>query len=404
MRKMRYIESLVVSALLLAVWLPAQAQFAGPDVTVLKNSNNTQEVQIGQPGSGKNDECYEWTGNYVHHIKGNDKNKPVVTVMPKDPEEVYILKRTDHCGVQYDRVKVTLVDTISIVSVKPTRCYNDGDSIRPEHFEIVTYPPGYESMATVTPIIAHHVGDDPEWKQAVNFRLEYNNHTSHKSTTVSVISDARPLTISVTPEFLKFEKNLSDAEKVLEKAKKVKDGILTAAKVVGDPIKCDFDWSINNATVPDFGCYCCQGRKITTFSLPQLDISGTLGCEGAFPVPYLSIPYANTGLFLTLGFSGGLSLGPTYIMWRDKCSSIEIPGEYFVEIYGGLRLQALSKDLLSVSAQLSGSARQEFLWKVGKPFKLGDTKLKAAITGEVKLASLATYPFEKVLCEVILND
>ena len=61
MRKMRYIQTIVVSALLLVVWLPSQAQFAGEDKTVLKVPNNSQEVTIGEAPE-KDGYCYQWTG------------------------------------------------------------------------------------------------------------------------------------------------------------------------------------------------------------------------------------------------------------------------------------------------------------------------------------------------------
>ncbi|MBQ3733774.1 MAG: hypothetical protein II859_07425 [Bacteroidales bacterium] len=403
MRKMRYIQTIVVSALLLVVWLPSQAQFAGEDKTVLKVPNNSQEVTIGEAPE-KDGYCYQWTGP---NIVG-DSTTAKIKVNPRFPKEDYFVKRISDCdGVEYDKVTVKLVDTISIVSVKPTRCYNDGDTIKREHFEIVTLPEGYESMVTVSPIIAHHptTEQNPEWIQSVNFRLEYNNHTSHKSAKVSVINDSKPLNISFNPDFLEFEKDIKEAEEVLDLALKIKEGILLPLSK-GFPIEIGCDPSFNiSAAIPTFSCYCCEGKRVNTFNLPGWGFSGSIGCEAAIPIPALScpIPCAKTGLFLTIGFSGGLSLGPTYIVWRGKCSYVEIPGELTVEIHGGARVQALDKDFLSLTAQLGGVASREFSWKLGKPFDIGHAKLQCTLSGEIVATSLIKVPFNVVLGEVVLE-
>lgn len=397
---MKHIQSIIVSALLLAVWLPAHAQFAGPDKKVLKTENNNQGVSIGMPAKS-NKECFEWSGP---HIKPGDERKAVITVYPQSTEEIYIVKKTDDCMVEWDQVKVTLVDTVSLVSVRASKCYNDGDSIKSTDFDIVTDPPGYESMVTVTPIIANHMGTDPEWRQAVNFRLTHHNHTSHKSTTVSVISEQKPLNVTFTPEFQNFEKNIRKAEEILDMALAVKKGLLNLSKGSPIDIDCDPSWS-TTAALPTFSCYCCQGKKVETFNLLSWGLSGSIGCEAAIPIPAAScpIPCAKTGLMGVVGFSGGLSLGPTNIVWREKCSYIEVQGELNVEIHGGFRVQALSKDFLSLSAVLYGSAIRHFSWKVGDPFVCDDIKLKFGISGEVKTFSWVTIPYDIPIGEIILN-
>ena len=85
MKKMNYIKSMIAAALLLLVWLPAQAQFAGEDKTVLKVPNNSQEVTIGQD-SEKDGYCYQWVGP---HIVG-DSNKAKIKVNPRFPKEDYL--------------------------------------------------------------------------------------------------------------------------------------------------------------------------------------------------------------------------------------------------------------------------------------------------------------------------
>ena len=397
---MRYIQTIVVSALLLVVWLPSQAQFAGEDKTVLKVPNNSQEVTIGQD-SEKDGYCYQWVGP---HIVG-DSNKAKIKVNPRFPKEDYFVKRISDCdGVEYDKVTVKLVDTISIVSVKPTRCYNTGDTIKLEHFEIVTNPPGYESMATFAPNIANNFSGNTEWSQTVNFRLEYNNHTSQKGTKVNVINETKPLTITFTPEFQNFEKNVRKAEEILDIAMQFKQGLLALSKGSPVDISCDPSWNTTVA-LPTFSCYCCEGKKINTFNIVSWGVSGSIGCEAAVPIPALScpVPCAKTGLFGIIGFSGGLSLGPTYIVWRDKCSYVEIPGSLSVEIHGGVRAQALDKNFLSLSAAFYGTAIREFSWKLGEPFQLEDIKLKWGISGEVKVFTGLTVPFDVLIGEVILN-
>lgn len=416
MRKMRYTRNIIVAALLLAVWLPAWAQspneskstkFAGEDKVILRLHDNTQTVQIGEEDPHDHTSyCYKWSGN---NIQDDIDYKAVITVMPLLPEQTYFVRRVSDCnGIERDQVKVTVVDTISIVSVTPTRCYQDGDTIRREHFKIVTLPEGYESMVKVTPVIAHHpdYAEKPEWQQAVNFRLEYNNHTSHKSATVSVMNDEKPLTISFSPEFQNFEENISKAEEVLEHALRVKDELRKELKVplAPDP-PCDINYNITGMTVPTFSCYCCEGNKVGTFSLPQFSVSGSLGCEWSWPVPYLSIPFAGTGLYLVGGFNVGLNMGPTYIVWRGKCSYVDLPVELFAEGFGGIRLQVLTKDLLSASGLFTLSGRYAFSWHLGhgKPFESGALKCRAELNGEVKVLSGMTFPYNLELGEFIVD-
>lgn len=394
MRKMRYTRNIVVAALLLAVWLPARAQykFAGPDKKVLRNGHHDQTVTIGEPG--EKDACYEWMGNYVNHIVDEDKNKAVVTVRPTEDEEVYIVKKTDYCGVKYDRVKVTIVDTISLVSVTPTRCYNTGDTIEKVHFKIVTDPAGYESLVELKPFIARHdIGfANSEWEQTIQFTLKYNNHESKKKAKVKVMNEDLALNISFSPEFNDLEKKVLAAEKRLKEAKAIVQfglkGFENAAPGVWK-FKCDtFKWD-RSYTVPTFNSYCCNGEKITAWHLASFSVSGSINCEWNFLIPSLGVPGVG-GVYVVFEFGGGVTIGPLAIHWRKTCSEVTLPVEFVGTAAGGARAQAISKDFLSFSAKVEGTLRKALVWSIGEPVQWDKWKLSVALVGEARAFGLGS--------------
>lgn len=374
---MRYTRNIIVAALLLSVWLPARAQFAGPDKKVLKTNDNNLTVTIGQAGSGSG-ECYEWSGPHIT----SDIHQAVITVKPKEREEIYIVKKTDCNGVEYDQVVVTLQDTVSIVSVTAKKCVNDGDTITSDIFEIVTDPPGYASMATFTPMVAMHDpgSNNPESQQLVSCRIEYNGHTAIKTAYVHVIkenTETSDFTVSV--EFKNLNDKIEEFEKCLKKAKAAMDGLLVSLSKnpVGPKPDCDIDWE-RNYGIPTFSCYCCQGEKVNTTRWPSFGVSGNFHCELEIPIPQLTIPCV-AGVSVVFNIAAIASVGPVNLILRGQCSDIEIPIQAGIEISGGARAWALHKDFLSFTGYVTGGVNRTFTftlsqnkWDVG----LGNVEIR----------------------------
>lgn len=397
MRKMRYTRSFIVAALLLAVCLPARAQFAGEDKTILRLPDNSQTVKIGKVGmNDKSNVCYEWSGP---HIEGNN-NTPVITVHPISKREVYKVRKMDDCGVLEDVVIVTLEDTVSIVKVTPSQCFNTGDTFKIQNFNVVTNPPGYESMITIFPEVANNPStSEPVIQNYVNFNLEYDNHISHASCLVNVVNYTAP-TPHLSPALLDFEKNLQKAEEAMDLAKKIEQGL---AAVNPPGIDCKPYFNNNRIVFATSSAYCCNGEVEGTWSLPQFGFVASFNCEISWPIPYVSIPALGTGIYATIGIGAGLSMGPLDIVYRGECSYMEIPAELYVEFSGGARAQILTPNLCSLSAKVTGRYSFLFGWRIGKPFEYRGFRIMPTISGEAKLIGCVTIPYRIVLGTVIFK-
>lgn len=384
MRKMRYTRNMITIALLLAVCLPARAQWAGEDKSVLKVPGQTPTVTIGLPGDP--DKCYEWTGPNIH----GDRHQAQIEVRPKNKIEVYTVRRIDDCEELVENVTVKLVDTITLLSVTPKICcYNDGDSVKLEDFQFITSPEGYESMIKVSPTIAHSQfwGTEPESHRDFTFTLEHKGHVSEKTVTLNIYDESRVLSIDFTPDFKNFEKQLTKAEGLLEMAQEIKDkvrnGVVPAASGpvgwAGFKCKSNFDIKTAQTIIPVFSNYCCHGEKITTYTVmsPMRTATFTWECElpTAWRVPYLG------GVYWIGGFNAGLNIGPLNIHFRGKgCGEGEIPFELYGEFFGGIKAKFIHDDFLSASLAIVGGGRTNVKWIIGK-----ETRLEKGVEAYVNL-------------------
>ncbi len=179
---MKNIKSLFVFAFVLMLVLPIQAQVdypwfdAGPSKTVLLRPDSSQTVQIGKADNGDG-VCYEWSGPNIL----SDPHKPVITVNPRSLVNKYTVIRHSYCGTEQSEVEVLLRDSIGIVSVTPKYdCYYNGDTVEIWGFNIVTDPPGCETLVKVAPKRVFNVlqtGNHEYGEESLTFSLTFNNKT-----------------------------------------------------------------------------------------------------------------------------------------------------------------------------------------------------------------------------------
>jgi hypothetical protein len=396
---MKPIKLLITTAFVLLISLTTQAQssdpdenWAGEDKTVLRLPDSSQTVTIGKPSSGS-DVCFEWENDST--IVG-DRFKSVITVNPQETVSTYTVHRIDKCGEEIRQIKVTLVDNVRLVSVIPSKCYNHGDTIKLEDFIITTDPPGFEDLVKVKPIIASRPASfaTPIGSQILTFSLNQGTPDSTQNVEVTVINDNLTATASVSPDFLNFKETLQKAESLLVEAQKFKAHIIDSL-VVGPPCSWE-DPGVNfDLTLPHNTAYCCNGVIVDAFNIMMPSISASISYECAFPTSWC-IPGIG-GLYFTLGFGAGVTVGPFAIRFRGDCSQASVPIDLSAEISGGARVQALSKDLLSFSAKFVGSGKIGTEYIFGQGFEWEGLVVDLSLQAELKTFGLlsvkATYPF-----------
>lgn len=394
---MKPTKVLITAVLALLISMTVQAQspdpgenWAGEDKTVLRLPDSSQIVTIGQPCKDA-DKCFSWEGP---HIK-SDPHQSVITVNPQDSLSIYTVRRIDKCGEAISQVRVTLVDNVSLVSVIPRSCYNDGDSIKLDDFKIITDPPGFDNLVKFKPAIASRPASfaTPIGSQILTFTLEQGNKKDSTEVEVTVVNENLTATASVSPDFLNFKETLQKAESLLVEAQKFKAHIIDSL-VVGPP--CNWESpSVNfDLTLPYNTAYCCNGVLVDAFNIMMPSISASISYECAFPSTWC-IPGIG-GLYFTLGFGAGVTVGPFAIRFRGDCSQASVPIELSAEISGGARVQALSKDFLSFSAKFVGSGKIGTEYVFGRGFEWEGLVVDVSLQAELKTFGLfsvkATYP------------
>lgn len=391
---MKPIKLLITTVLTLLISLTVQAQsnlptegWAGEDKTILRLPDSSQTVTIGKPNSGSN-VCFEWEEDSTIV---SDRFQAEITVNPQERENTYTVHRYSECGDDIQQVKVWVTDTVRLVSVTATKCYNDGDTINKSDFKIVTSPEGLDDLVEFSPIIAdHHVSfGNPEKLQTESFKLNHNNLETIQEVQVLVINENLSSTIDVEFDFKDFEKKIAKAQAMLEDAKQVKDKLDVLADGVS-PCEPDIDGDFSRFGTPHFSCYCCEGKKVNTFSLTGPKLSGHVGFGCAFPIPNLSIPGVG-GVSATIGAEIGINLGPLNIRFRGECGQADFPVELYGEISGGVMVSAVSDDFLSASLKIVGGAKTGMTWVIGKKVEVTTLEASVSLKGEVKALSLFTY-------------
>ena len=382
-------KRIIAILLLLALGWGAQAQFAGPDKTLVREDGNTQTTTIGTPGSA--DACYIWTGP---HIDGN-ANQPVITVHPTAEAERYRVKRISENGVEEDEVWVFLEDTIEIRNVKPKYgCYSHGDALSTDQFEIETYPPGYEHLVTLSPTNAVRDAHGSVGSMRVTFSVTKSGHTSTASTWVKVINGELDATVGASMNILKLKETIENGKALKEKVDKFKNTV-GKCHFLKKFVPCEPSWSVNvGGITANVRKKCCADHTpyntlLVTF--PSLSAGGGVSCR----FPFYGIPHVATADVL-LNLSFAITLGPAQgeLSYNTQCCSFCIGGSLGATISGGVGV-SLGGDLVQADLLLQGSGSVGCQWcPVGGGGPPCSFSGKVSIVGQLQLISILSYSIE----------
>lgn len=386
---MKPVKSLFVTAFILSACLSLHAQsnahFAGEDKKVVHLNDNSQQVEIGLPDSDPT-HCYEWSGPNIL----TDPHQPVITVNPPDPTNVYTVVRHSTCGPETDEVVVSSVDTVSLVSVTPLReCYNDGDSVHLSDFDIVTDPPGYGSLVTVSPQVVYNVlWTDllPEKPIELTFSLRYGGHTSTKKATVDVYNEGFTVSAGSSVHLRNIQKALENLAKLVEKGK---DITKVLSKNKASPCTPGFDAALNLPSVRFFRA-CCNGNAVQGFTLSGISFAPTISMDCYFPLPGCSVRGLG-GFNVHFGLAAGATVGPISYTYKGDCSNLTaaLIGA-FVQVSGGVEFEFLDRDILSAQLDLVGKGSTSVNWTVGEGIDWGGLTVDLSVAGSVTFLSLFT--------------
>lgn len=410
MKTVRFLITL--SFIFLSIWA-TKAQWAGEDKYILKG----QSAHIGKVEPGVN-ASYEWSGPNIT----TDKYSPTVTVKPSADSTTYIVQKIDSCGVYKDTVIVYTSDSVSILRVTPKSCYTDGDTLTPEDFIIVTIPSGYASQVKISPkvvslsnglfdAIGHGQNPIQGLQQSgtvdVTFTLTHQNHTSTKTVGIQVYKDEPVSTPTISVSLKEFLKMIEKAKRVASTVEKAAISLkkIAPASPIKPPCEPSFDLNVE-IPIPMPFLACCEGNKVEGVNLsgPVTTLSAGVDCD--FDTPW-SIPGTGTGLFVTAGFSGGVTLKPYEFKFRGwECSRLEFPFEIFFEGYGGAKAKALDDDILSLAIKFVAHGSAQFNTVISKTgIKWGLEKglpIEFSLVAEATAHSLFTFKIPVPLGTIVL--
>ena len=386
-----YMKRIYLILLMLASAWAAQAQFAGPDKHVARNVDNSQTVTLGVPDASP-DVCYIWTGS---HIVGN-ANQAVITVNPRGEAEDYHVKRISQNGVEEDEAWVFVDDSIEIRYVKPKYgCYNDGDEIAANQFEIETYPSGYEHLVMVSPVTAQKSAGYPRGQMEVTFYLTHNNHTSTKKAYITVVNSDLEATVGASMNIVNLKNAMENSQELknkLDDFKAAVNGLKELERLA--PCKWNFDanYGVPYVTIRNKCCSDHTAYDILYISFPSASVSAAYQCR----FPFYGIPHvASADVLLNLGLT--LAVGPMTgeLSFQTQCCTLCIPASLSFAVSGGVGL-SIGGDLLQADLLLQGSSTASCQWCPvggnGIDCKLGGT---VSIIGQLQLVSIVNFSVEK---------
>ena len=384
-------KRIIAILLLLALGWGAQAQFAGPDKTLVREDGNTQTTTIGTPGSA--DACYIWTGP---HIEGN-ANQPVITVHPTAEAERYRVKRISENGVEEDEVWVYLEDTIEIRNVKPKYgCYSHGEALSTDQFEIETYPPGYEHLVTLSPSNATRDAHTSEGSMRVTFSVTKSGHTSTDYAWIKVINNDLDATPGASLNVMKLKKALEDGTELankLETFKQATAGMEILNRIAPCSWNFDLNRGIGNIRVRRKCCSDHTPYDILLVTFPSASVSATYQCR----FPFTGVPHVAT-LDVLLNLGATLAAGPAQgeLSFHTQCCTFCIPVSLTVAVSGGVGA-SIGGDLLQADLLLQGSTTGSCTWcPIGGGINCQVTGT-VSIIGQLQLVSIVNFSVEKPL-------
>lgn len=346
----------------------AMAQWAGED-QVLMRTSDSMEVFIGVENYNplEVNATYEWSGPGIQ----SNNTLPQIRIRPHDGENEYRVRRVDSCGVSEEKVIITVVDTISIVSVTPKGCFIKGDTITKEDFIIVTVPAGFEDFVKISPNVAQiqpilpvngqipftNVGVEGEISnpfvqhapQELTFSLTRGGHTTTKKVEVEVYKDEPANSFSINVNTLGFYRMIETAKAKAQQINDIVELIKNYAPPGLNPCKLDLNYSAD-IPLPLFFKSCCGGDEVDAYNLSAPNLTFAIMGECDFPLTAV-VPMLPPNVKMNLGAQVGINIKKFELKYRGwECSRLEVPMEFFVDVFGGPKIEFLG-DALEASGK-----------------------------------------------------
>ena len=178
-------------------------------------------------------------------------------------------------------------------------------------------------------------------------------------------------------------------QKMVEKAKQVTDMLnkhIPTKPPFTNPCEPLIDVAITPLDVHYFKAG-CDGEDVTGFKIMGFSFAPRIGVDCYFKTAW-TIPKIG-GLFVHVGFSAGINLGPLSYTFKGECAGWDpIPFELYGDISIGGEINAGSRDILSAQLDAVASATASIPWEVDKGFHFTGLKFDLALVGKVTLISL----------------
>jgi hypothetical protein len=310
---------------------------------------------------------YEWSGPGIQ----SNNTLPQIRIRPHDGENEYRVRRVDSCGVSEEKVIITVVDTISIVSVTPKGCFIKGDTITKEDFIIVTVPAGFEDFVKISPNVAQiqpilpvngqipftNVGVEGEISnpfvqhapQELTFSLTRGGHTTTKKVEVEVYKDEPANSFSINVNTLGFYRMIETAKAKAQQINDIVELIKNYAPPGLSPCKLDLNYSAD-IPLPLFFKSCCGGDEVDAYNLSAPNLTFAIMGECDFPLTAV-VPMLPPNIKMNIGAQVGINIKKFELKYRGwECSRLEVPMEFFVDVFGGPKIEFLG-DALEASGK-----------------------------------------------------
>ncbi len=361
---------------LLATNLKGQ-DYAGPDATICPGKS----VLIGGTGSGSL--CYKWTPEtgLDDPTSANPTASPVETI-------TYTVEVTseDLSFSTSDAVTVT-VGGIKSMTVMPIKCcWEKGDPLKLEEFDIMTVPPGIKGDVTISPTTAPGVVF-ASGTRTISFEFMCTGGDPVTAQTdITIVDEDATLEAS----FERFNSEAIDRD-----VRKLEN---TFKKFGGD---CDFEVVFDGGYNLSLGKMCCPEKSKCVQKKVTIEGSANASAGIQCDFPFAGIPWvAEAEVVAGIALNGSVMIEGEY-----NCEEIEICGsaEFGVQISGGVEVEVGNGFIGEANLLLKGGVtasgleycypKNKFEWISGVCFDI-------KICGEVGLGSFWMAGFEKKLASI----
>ncbi|MCD4680910.1 MAG: hypothetical protein K8S00_11035 [Bacteroidales bacterium] len=345
---------------------------AGPDRTICKGDT----ITIGSDGSNASD-CFYWDNDQWMHNPYNPKTK----VWPEQTI-TYKLTRTsdDFSETEIAYVTITVADQInSITATAEMCCWNAGESISLDQFDIITNPPGLGDVCDISPTTVPS-GTLTVGVYTTDVTISNQCGTSSFVEDIVIIDCAdENMASSISP----YSINIMEMLDVI-------NGISKKAKV----LPCDPGTSIVGTITNQTFAKCCPNRKGTYKPCIDDDMrkvaidltfSASIECRAPWGVPYVAAAYALAGI------GGG---GKIEISLANDCDALNPCFELtpYGSIWGGVEFE-LGPAILTAQGLIKGTVTMPAVKYCSSDAKMkiiGD-EVCAQIDGEINFTLASFY-------------